>query len=151
VLHRFFRSDASETDTVDRSGNYSDHYLAARECGCFTVPIARRFCDGSYSNQEPNPLAGAALFVLTLSGCGGAMYQPLENLSVGLIPNGRIEKNLFGLTNGKSLAFEFCDSFERTYSIVGTFSGNSFRVLNPQFLASERLSCDLLQVRHITF
>ena len=48
----------------------------------------------------------AALMTLTLSGCSGSMYQPLEIHSVGLIPNARIEKKLYGLANGKSLAFE---------------------------------------------
>ena len=47
-----------------------------------------------------------ALLTLTFSGCSGSMYQPLEIHSVGLIPNARIEKKLYGLANGKSLAFE---------------------------------------------
>jgi len=48
----------------------------------------------------------AAVLALTLSGCGGAVYQPLEIQSVGLIPNAKIENNLRGSANGKSLAFE---------------------------------------------
>ena len=46
----------------------------------------------------------APVLALTLSGCSGAMYQPLEIQSVGLIPNAKIEKNLHGTANGKSLA-----------------------------------------------
>ena len=48
----------------------------------------------------------AAGLTLTLSGCSGSVYQPLEIRSVGLIPNAKIEKNLRGTANGKSLAFE---------------------------------------------
>jgi hypothetical protein len=48
----------------------------------------------------------AAVLALTLSGCSGAVYQPLEIQSVGLIPNAKIEKHLRGSANVKSLAFE---------------------------------------------
>jgi hypothetical protein len=46
-----------------------------------------------------------AMSALILAGCG-TVYQPLEINSVGLIPAARIEKNLYGQANGKSLAFE---------------------------------------------
>jgi hypothetical protein len=41
-----------------------------------------------------------------IAGCSGTVYQPLEINSVGLIPAAKIEKNLYGQANGKSLAFE---------------------------------------------
>jgi hypothetical protein len=48
----------------------------------------------------------SAMFALILAGCSGAIYQPLEINSVGLIPVARIDKTLYGHANGKSLAFE---------------------------------------------
>jgi hypothetical protein len=48
----------------------------------------------------------AALLGGTLSGCSGAVYQPLEIQSVGLISNAKIENKLHGNANGKSLAIE---------------------------------------------
>jgi hypothetical protein len=43
---------------------------------------------------------------LTLVGCSGMGYQPLEIHRVGLIPAAKIEKKMSGHDTGKSLAFE---------------------------------------------
>jgi hypothetical protein len=51
-------------------------------------------------------LLTAAVLALSLCGCSGAVYQPLEIQSVGLIPHAKIEKRLRGSADGKSLAIE---------------------------------------------
>jgi hypothetical protein len=51
-------------------------------------------------------LFSGAMLALTLAGCSGTVYQPLEIKSVGLIPAAKIEKKLYGHADGKSLAFE---------------------------------------------
>ena len=84
-----------------------------------------------------------AVLALALSGCSVAVYQPLEIQSVGLISNAKIEKQLSGSANGKSLTFEGggtwlygSDSQELT---VQPFLATTAKVGNATFVPPQTL------------
>jgi hypothetical protein len=88
-------------------------------------------------------LLSSVMIALILSGCSGAVYQPLDIQSVGLIPGAKIEKKLRGTDNGKSLAFEGSgtwmfgrDSQELT---VQQFLTTQARIGNTTFVAPQTL------------
>jgi hypothetical protein len=87
------------------------------------------------------PIFGA-MFSLMLTGCG-TVYQPLQIDSVGLIPAARIEKNLYGQANGKSLAFEgsgtWMSGSDSQELVVQQFFSTTAKVGNATFVPPQTL------------